>query len=105
MVKGGGCGQQVNGIWLSYPEGTKAKSGPWTMLQLQPAKNFAGTVTAVERTPVQLDKNKDFKQFDALLAAPNKGNGMCLGCGRYAVSATLVGRLDGAAPGLKRDGA
>jgi hypothetical protein len=105
VVRGTGCSQQVNGIWLSYPEGTKAKSGPWAMLQLQPAKNFAGTVAAVERTPVQLDKNKDFKQFDALLAAPSKGNGMCLGCGRYAVSATLVGRLDGTAPALKRDSA
>jgi hypothetical protein len=103
-VKGAGCGQQVNGIWLSYPEGTKAKSGPAAMLQLQPAKNFAGTVTAVERTPVQLDKNKDFKQFDSLLAAPYKGGGMCLGCGRYTVSATLVGRLDGVVPELKRDG-
>lgn len=105
VVKGAGCSQQVNGVWLSYPEGTKAKSGPWAMLQLQPAKNFAGMVAAVERTPVQLDKNKDFKQFDTLLATAYKGGGMCLGCGRYAVSATLVGRLDGTVPGLKRDGA
>jgi hypothetical protein len=105
LVKGDGCGQKVNGIWLSYPEGTKAKSGPAAILQLQPAKNFAGIVTAVERTPVQLDKNKDFKQFDSLLSTPYKGGGMCLGCGRYTVSATLVGRLDGAVPGLKRDGA
>ncbi|MGA2652777.1 MAG: hypothetical protein ABSF28_19745 [Terracidiphilus sp.] len=103
VVKGPNCGQQVNGIWLSYPEGTKAKSGPWAVLQLQPAKNFGGTVSDAERTPVQLDKNKDFKQFDTLLAAPYKGSGVCLGCGRYAVSATLVGRLDGTMPGLKRD--
>jgi hypothetical protein len=105
VVKGAGCSQQVNGIWLSYPEGTKAKSGPWAVLQLQPAKNFGGTVATVERTPVQLDKSKDFKQFDTLLAAPYKGSGMCLGCGRYAVSATLVGRLDGIPTGLKRDSA
>jgi hypothetical protein len=103
-VKGEGCGQTVNAIWLSYPEGSGAKSGPAATLQLQPAKNFAGTVAAVERTPVQLDKNKDFKQFDSLLATPAKGGVMCLGCGRYAVSATLVGRLDGVVPGLKRDG-
>jgi hypothetical protein len=104
-IKGSDCGQQVNAIWLSYPEGTSAKSGPLAMLQLQPAKNFTGTVAVVERAPVQLDKNKDFKQFDSLLATPAKGSGMCLGCGRYAVSATLVGRLDGVVPGLKRNGA
>lgn len=103
IVKGVGCGQQVNGIWLSYPEGTNAKSGPTAILQLQPARNFAGTVATVERTPVQLDKNKDFKQFDSLLSTYYKGSGMCLGCGRYAVSATLVGRLDGTVPELKRD--
>ena len=103
VVKGEGCGQHVNGIWLSYPEGTKAKSGPAAILQLQPAKNFAGTAAAVERTPVQLDKNKDFKQFDSLLSTPYKGGAMCLGCVRYEVSATLVGRLDGTEPGLRRD--
>jgi len=104
VVKGTGCGQKVNGIWLAYPEGTKGKAGPAAILQLQPAKNFAGTVAAVERAPVTLDKNKDFKQFDSLLSTPVKGGGMCLGCVRYEVSATLVGRLDGAVPELKRDG-
>jgi hypothetical protein len=104
VVKGAECGQQINGIWLSYPEGTKAKSGPAAILQLQPARNFAGTVATVERTPVQLDKNKDFKQFDSLLSTPAKVSGNCLGCGRFAVSATLIGRLDGTVPGLKRDG-
>lgn len=104
VVKGAECGQQINGIWLAYPEGTKAKSGPAAILQLQPARNFAGTVTSVERTPVQIDKNKDFKQFDSLLSTPAKISGMCLGCNKYLVSATLVGRLDGAMPGLKRDG-
>lgn len=103
VVKGADCGQHVNGIWLSYPEGTKAKSGPAAVLQLQPAKNFAGTVAAVDRAPVQLDKNKDFKQFDSLLSTPYKGGGMCLGCVRYEVSATLVGRLDGTVPALSRD--
>jgi hypothetical protein len=105
VVKGAECGQRVNGIWLSYPEGTKAKSGPAAILQLQPAKNFAGTVAAVNRVPVQLDKNKDFKQFDSLLSMPYKGNGMCLGCVRYEVNATLVGRLDGTVPALSRDSA
>jgi hypothetical protein len=47
---------------------------------------------------VTLDKSKDFKTFDSLLSqAHNKGAGMCLGCTRYTVTATLVGRLDGVA--------
>jgi hypothetical protein len=103
MVKGPGCGQHVDGIWLSYPEGTRSKSGPAAILQLQPARNFAGTVTAVNRNPVTLESDKDFKQFDSLLSTSHKGGGMCLGCMRYEVSATLVGRLDGVGPTLRRD--
>src|SRR5208337_1830009 len=102
VVKGPDCGQPVNAIWLSYPEGTKAKARPAAMLQLQPAQNFAGAVEAVIRNPVSLDMNKDFKQFDSLLSTPNKG-GMCLGCVRYQVNATLVGRLDGVKAELRRD--
>jgi hypothetical protein len=99
------CGFPVDGIWLSYPPGTKGKAGPAVMLQVQPAHNFAGTYTAPTRTPVELDKSKDFKQFDNLLSQPhNKGGGMCLGCSRYAVTATLVGRLDGVeSASLQRD--
>ncbi|HUN84181.1 MAG TPA: hypothetical protein VMU48_07370 [Terracidiphilus sp.] len=105
VIKGTGCGQAVNAIWLSYPEGAKAKSGPAAMLQLQPAQNFGGTIAAVERSPVTLEKDKNFKQFDSLLSSPYKGGGgMCLGCARYEVSATMVGRLDGAVPGIHRDG-
>ncbi len=91
------CHHAVNTIWLSYPEGTKAKSGPVAIVQLQPAKNFAGTVPSSPRTPVTLDKSKDFKQFDSLLSTPHKTSAMCLGCARYRVNATLVGRLDGVA--------
>ncbi|MGA2834911.1 MAG: hypothetical protein ABSE55_17760 [Terracidiphilus sp.] len=96
VVKGADCGINVNkNIWLSYPEGTKAKAGPAVMVHLQPARNFAGDVPAVQRTAVELDKNnKDFKQFDSLLATPYKKGGMCLGCNRYEVTATLVGRVD-----------
>ena len=96
IIQGADCHNEVNAIWLAYPQGTKAKAGPLATVVLQPAKNFAGAVPAVTRTPVSLDKVKDFKTFDSLLSTPhNKGNGMCLGCNRYAVSATLVGRLDG----------
>jgi len=96
LIKGDGCGHKVNGIWLSYPDGTKAKSGPAAMVQIQAASNFTGNAPVVQQTPVTLDKkDKEFKQFDSLLSTPSKGNGMCLGCIRYEVSATLVGRLDG----------
>ena len=99
------CGFQVNGIWLSYPQGSKAKSGPVAMVMAQPAHNFAGTWKAPTRTPVTLDKSKDFKQFDSLLSQPHqKGADMCLGCARYEVTATLVGRLDTVADAvIKRD--
>jgi hypothetical protein len=51
-----------------------------------------------------IEKNKDLKQFDSLLSTPYKGKGMCLGCMRYAVVATLVGRLDSVhEAGAKRD--
>ena len=104
VVKGPDCGQKVNDIWLAYPEGTKAKSGAALVLELQPAKNFAGTVEAAEqRAAVTLDKSKDFKQFDSALSSSFKGDGLCIGCGRYRVTATLVGRLDGAKAGIVRD--
>ena len=100
------CGFQVDAIWLSYPQGTKAKSGPLAVVEMQPAHNYSGTYTAPTRTPVTLDKNnKDFKTFDGLLSqVHNKGAGMCLGCARYQVTATLTGRLDGVADAtIQRD--
>ncbi len=103
IIKAEGCKYHIGGIWLAYPEGTKAKSGPVAMVQLQPASNFAGTVASAERAPVAIDKNKDFKQFDSLLSAPYKGNGMCLGCTKSEVSATFTGRVDAVQPVLRRD--
>lgn len=98
------CGYPVDSVWLSYPQGTKAKSGPLAILQVQPAHNFAGTYTAPTRTPVTLEKSKDFKQFDNLVSQPHSAGGMCLGCPRYEVTATLVGRLDGVdSTSLQRD--
>ncbi|MGA2170269.1 MAG: hypothetical protein ABSG62_18880 [Terracidiphilus sp.] len=105
-IEGIDCGQHVNDIWLSYPEGTKGKAGPIAVVELQPARNFAGSIDTAERTPVQLDRNKDFKQFDSLLATQFKENAMCLACSRNKVNATLVGRLDGLAKaGVSRDSA
>ncbi|HEV2325115.1 MAG TPA: hypothetical protein VGS10_14285 [Terracidiphilus sp.] len=104
IVRGADCGQPVDAIWLAYPEGTKGKAAPDATVELQPAHNFAGKYTAPTRTPVKLEKDKAFKQFDSLLAEEHKGPYLCLGCRRYEVSATLVGRLDGVADAsLQRD--
>ncbi|HYG99765.1 MAG TPA: hypothetical protein VD837_11590 [Terriglobales bacterium] len=103
-IKDSNCKRPVNAIWLAFPEGTKAKAGPVAAVQIQLAKNSASSQVAPSRPPVKLDKNKDFKQFDSLLSAPYKGPGMCLGCGKYKVTATLTGRLDGTKdPGVVRD--
>jgi hypothetical protein len=91
----GECGFPVDAIWLDYPAGTKAKAGPTAVLHIQPAHNYAGSYQAPTRAAVVLDKNKDFKTFDSALAqGHNKGIGMCLGCTKSQVAATLVGRLD-----------
>jgi hypothetical protein len=95
IIQGPGCNQLVNAIWLSYPEGTKGKAGPAAFVQLQLGRNNPASVPSVNRTAVNLDKNKDFKEFDSLLSASAKASGMCLGCVRNKVAATLVGRLDG----------
>lgn len=104
VIKGSGCGQAVNDIWLEYPQGTKAKSGPLAILRLQLAHNNPATVSEPSRAAVQLDTDKEFKQFDSLLSASPKVKGLCLGCTRNTVTATLVGRLDGdKQAGLLRD--
>jgi hypothetical protein len=105
ILKDGDCGAQVNGIWLDYPAGTKGKAGPAALLELAPAHNFAGKYTAPARTDVTLEKSKDFKQFDSWLAQSHvPSSGSCLGCSRYEVAGTFVGRLDGVADAtVKRD--
>ncbi len=105
VIRAEECHHAINSIWLAYPEGTKAKSGPVVILQLQPASNFGGEVKPADRAPVILDKSKDFKQFDSLLANQYKSNGICLGCAKFQVSGTLTGRLDAVQPVLRRDAA
>lgn len=98
VVNDGDCGKDVNGIWLAYPQGAKAKSGPVAMMQYAPAHNFAGTATPAARPAVTLTRDKAFKQFDSLLAQKHEPFGaLCLACPRYNVQATLVGRLDAVA--------
>jgi hypothetical protein len=106
VIKDASCNQPVNAIWLAYPYGTKAKAGPVAFVQLQLAKNNPAAMNNLIRAEVKLDKNnKDFKQFDSLLSTPAKVGGLCLGCVRYSVTATLVGRLDGTRDAtLVRDG-
>jgi hypothetical protein len=89
------CNQHINAIWLAYPEGTKGKAGPAAFVQLQLGRNNPAAIANSSRSPVKLEKNKEFKQFDSLLSTPYKAGGMCLGCIRYTVTATMVGRLDG----------
>lgn len=94
VVDGSGCSPAA-AIWLAYPEGAKAKAGPAALVRLQVAKNGAAVSDAPKRTAVALQKNGDFERFDSLLARPYKSHATCLGCPRYTVAATLVGRLDG----------
>jgi hypothetical protein len=93
-LKDASCAQPINAIWLAYPEGTKGRAGPAAFVQLQLAKNNPAAAASPSRSPIKLEKNKEFKQFDSLLSTTYKAGGMCLGCIRYTVTATLVGRLD-----------
>jgi hypothetical protein len=100
IMRGDSC---TSALWLSYPAGTKAKSGPATVVSLQLAANATGT-PGTPRPAVTLEKNADFAQFDMYLSTRPKTNGMCLGCVKSDVQATLVGRIDGTEnPGLTRD--
>lgn len=104
IVKDKNCESSINTLWLSYPAGSHGKAGPMALVQVRPAKNFAGHYQAVTPTPVRLEKDKAFKEFDSYLAGIHKQDLMCLGCFRYEVSATLVGRLDAVAKaGIGRD--
>ncbi|HEX4031982.1 MAG TPA: hypothetical protein VHX20_16575 [Terracidiphilus sp.] len=105
ILKDGDCGAPVNGIWLDYPQGTKGKAGPAAVVEIEPAHNFTGKYAAPTRAAVTLEKDKNFKQFDSWLAQQHSvAFGICLGCSRYEVTGTFVGRLDGVSDAtLKRD--
>ena len=62
VLNDGDCNKEVSGIWLEYPAGSKAKAGPVVMVELQPAKNFAGTAAASNRAAVTLNKSKANKR-------------------------------------------
>jgi hypothetical protein len=90
-------------LWLSYPAGTKAKSGPAAIVTLQLAANATGT-PGTARPALTLDHNKDFDTFETLLTQRSKTSGMCMACQKNDVVATLTGRVDGTDnAGLTRD--
>jgi hypothetical protein len=100
ILRGDTCSSS---LWLSYPAGTKAKSGPAAVVSLQLAANSTGT-PGKPRPALTLEKNQDFLTFDMLLSTRPKTNGMCLGCVKNDVMATLEGRIDGTEnAGLARD--
>ena len=102
IVRGDSCD---SALWLSYPAGSKAKSGPAAVLTMQLASGSAAPVPAwAGRPAVVLDRNAEFATFDTLLSAKVKTPGICLGCVKNDVMATLVGRVDGTEnAGLVRD--
>lgn len=105
VLKDPSCKLPVNSIWLAWPEGSKAKSGPAAAVYLQLAKNSPAQTSAKTRIPVKLETDKEFKEFDSLLSARPKTPGTCLGCFRSTATATLTGRLDGVdKPGLEKAG-
>jgi hypothetical protein len=92
-------------LWLSWPAGTKAKSGPATVVTMQLAANATGT-PGKARPALTIETGKDFQTFDMLLSQRPKTPGMCLACPKNDVTATLTGRIDGTDnPGLSKDAA
>jgi hypothetical protein len=104
IIKGRDCNNPVNAIWLAYPEGTRGKAGPAALLQMQLSRNNSATPHPSSQPPLKMERNKDFNDFDTMLSTPAKTKVICLGCERFAMTATLVGRLDGSKDvGVVRD--
>jgi hypothetical protein len=103
VIEGTGC-KPAASIWLSYPGGTKGKAGPAAVVRLQLAKNSTAVADSPRKAAVMLQRDGDFQRFDSLLATPYRSSAVCLGCPRYTVTATLIGRLDGVSTaGVVRD--
>ena len=102
QMRGDSC---TSALWLSYPAGTHAKSGPAAVVTLQLASGSTGT-PGTSRPALTLSRTKDFDTFDSLLSQKVKTPGMCLACVKNDVIATVTGRIDGTDdPGLTRDAA
>ena len=76
-------------IWIDLPEGTRSRVGPAIRV------TYAVAGTAASPLPqVRLERSRDFKVFEDALAEPLKRTGMCLGCTRNTVTATVTGHID-----------
>ena len=76
----GDCGR----MWLAYSEGGPVASTP-------------RSVARPPRDSVTILKDRNFKRFRSLLNAemhPRTRESICMGCSRYEVSATMIGRID-----------
>ena len=76
-------------IWIDYPRGTHGKAGPAMRIALA----VSGAAAPVPLAAV-LVRSLEFEHFDAALSAPLPARGLCLGCAKTAVAATLIGRID-----------
>jgi hypothetical protein len=76
-------------IWIDYPRGTHGKAGPAMRIALA----VSGTA-AISPPAAVLTRNPDFEHFDAALSTPLPSHGLCFGCAKTAVTATLIGRID-----------
>lgn len=77
-------------IWIDYPRGTRGKAGPAMRIALA----VSGAAAAPLPAAVVLDRGHDFERFDAALSVPLPAQGLCLGCAKSAVRATITGRID-----------
>ena len=83
--------RKADGIWLEYGRGPKNQPTVWC----------CGDLTPVD--PLRLVQNGEFKRFHRFITARlTDCDGY--GCNRYAVTATLTGRLDSVATVLCPDG-
>ena len=76
-------------IWVDYPRGSHGKAGPAMRIAL--AVSGAAPPSAAAAV---LDRGHEFERFDAALSGPLPSRGICLGCAKSAVTATLTGRID-----------
>lgn len=65
--------------------------------------SFGAMTPSTARPAVRLDRDRHFRRFERLLSAkmyPKERGHICVGCSRYEVTATMVGRVDFAGEGL-----
>jgi len=76
-------------VWLSYPG-----AGVDAMV------SFGGSTPQLSRPEIVLKRDRAFRQMTRFLEAemyPRERRSICMGCRRYEVTATMIGRVDHAA--------